>query len=246
MAFQTADQMYRSYMTTGERVLDDLLGGGLEAGIVHLFYGSSSLNDDLLRMAVVAQLDRQHGGLATPVIVLDSINMIDILRLADISSEFDLEPEDVNERIFASRAFNSSQTYDLVMNQLDTLLEQVPAKVLILPGLADIYLHDNATGEGMQQVSHMAYRVMTTTTRKGLTTVVSAASSTRNPNLPSGGRSLAGCAQIHVLVRDTPMRKTYTLAKHPGRPVRTVSVGKSRQMFGTTPPLDWFFPDLGK
>lgn len=53
--FQTADKLTeRILFTTGDEILDDLLGGGLELGMWHLFYGDQIIHDNLLRMAVAA------------------------------------------------------------------------------------------------------------------------------------------------------------------------------------------------
>ena len=37
------------------------------------------------------------------------------------------------DNIFISGAFNHSQTYDLIVNQLDDLFRQVPARKLVIP-----------------------------------------------------------------------------------------------------------------
>ncbi|MHA2359502.1 MAG: hypothetical protein ACXAB5_04470, partial [Candidatus Thorarchaeota archaeon] len=112
---------------SGIVAIDSLLEGGLESDLVHLFYGDKVLHEDFLRFAVKAQTSKKKGGLESPTIIIDSANMIKIEKLTDLSFELGLEPEDVMDNIYISRAFNSSQTYDLIMNQMENFLDTVPA-----------------------------------------------------------------------------------------------------------------------
>ncbi|MFW9804147.1 MAG: hypothetical protein ACFFFC_15915 [Candidatus Thorarchaeota archaeon] len=51
--FRTADELTeRTLLTTGDETLDTLLGGGLELGICHLFYG------DLVRHSIVVAANK--------------------------------------------------------------------------------------------------------------------------------------------------------------------------------------------
>ena len=74
--FETADTLDYTISGTGVPTLDKLLGGGYEHGLMHLFYGDSVFQDDLLRAAVWAQVPKKRGGFESPVIVIDSSNMI--------------------------------------------------------------------------------------------------------------------------------------------------------------------------
>ncbi|MHA2143037.1 MAG: hypothetical protein ACXADD_16250, partial [Candidatus Thorarchaeota archaeon] len=134
---------------------------GLELGMCHLFYGDRILHDDLLRMAVAAQIPRAKGGLGSPSIFIDSANMMRVDKIADFAFELELFPEVVSDHIFISCAFNALQTHDLVVNQLEGFFDTVPTRLLFLPGLADIYIREGLTADGMQQITHMAHLLMT-------------------------------------------------------------------------------------
>jgi hypothetical protein len=143
------------------------------------------------------------------------------------------------DKIYISRAFNASQTYDLIMNQLEGFLDMIPAKVLMVTGLPQLYLEEGLKGEGMQEISHMASKISTLTLRRGIFTLVSAPVSTRSQSLPEGGRTLTGSAQVHIKVSESKSRRTYTLAKHPQYPVRRANKTKTVSS-GTTLPLSYF------
>jgi len=240
LGFSTADQVRRSVIPTGIVALDKLLGGGLETGLMYLFYGDRCLNDDLLRIAVQMQLPAERKGVNSPTIIIDSANMIKIDKLTDYSFEFELEPEEVMERIYISRAFNSSQTYALVMEQLPSFFERVSARLLIIAGLPDLYISERMmTGEGLQQLTHMATKLMTLTLNREIVTLVSAPSSQKNRDLPAGGTALSSYAQVHIHVSESKSYIKYTLAKHPQYPIRRTSRVKPSD-FGTTLPLSHF------
>lgn len=237
--FHTADEFTSIKIETGIVALDSLLGGGIESGLVHLFYGERSLHDDFHRIAVKVQTSREQGGIESPTIIIDSANIIRLEKFTQLAYEYNLEPEDVMDRIYISRAFNSSQTYDLIMNQLEGFLDMIPARVLMVTGLPHLYLEEGVKGEGMQEISHMASKISTLTLRRGIFTLVSATASRRSPNHPEGGRTLTGSAQVHIKVSESKSRRTYTLAKHPQYPVRRTNKTKTISS-GNTLPLSYF------
>jgi len=237
--FHTADEFTSIKVESGIVALDSLLGGGLESGLVHLFYGERSLHDDFHRIAVKIQTPREKGGLESPTIIIDSANIIKLEKFNQIADEYSLEPETVMDRIYISRAFNSSQVYDLVMNQLEGFLDMIPARVLMVTGLPQLYLEEGFKGDGMQEISHMASKLASITLRRGIFTLVSAPVSMRSPSFPEGGKTLAGSAQIHVKVTESKSQRTYTLAKHPQYPVRRTNKPKTVSS-GTTLPLSYF------
>ncbi|MFW9869799.1 MAG: hypothetical protein ACFFFO_13855 [Candidatus Thorarchaeota archaeon] len=237
--FHTADEFRSLRAESGVKAIDSLLEGGIESGLVHLFYGDKVLHDDFHRFAVKAQMSKKKGGLESPTIIIDSANMIKIQKLTKLSFEIGLEPEVVMDNIYISRAFNSSQTYDLIMNQMESFLDKVPARVLMVTGLPNLYLEEGFKGEGIQEISHMASKIAAVTLRRSLFTLVSAPASARRPNHPEGGRTLATTGQVHIHVNQSSSRITYTLAKHPQFPVRRTNRMKPEPS-STTLPLSYF------
>ncbi|MCF2136312.1 MAG: hypothetical protein K9W43_03645 [Candidatus Thorarchaeota archaeon] len=237
--FMTADHAIRRTMETGTRPIDSLLEGGLEFGLVHLFYGDRVMYDDLLRLAVHAQLPCEKGGIESSSIIIDSANMIQIDKITNYALEDGLEPEETMDHIFITRAFNSSQVYDIVMQQLEQLFEQVSARLLLVTGLPDLFIAEGATGDMLQQISHMVSKIRAFTMYREIASVITTHASEQDQRLPAGGRALSTNTQVHIHVREYRDRVRYTLAKHPAYPVRhtTRSLGTG---FATTPPLSYF------
>jgi len=241
--FQTADKVQRVMCKTGTPALDTLLEGGYETGLVYLFYGHEHLHRVLLRSVVHAQLPYVKGGFSSPSIMIDSSNMIDTVKLRDISFELCLEPESVMDAIYISRAFNSSQTFDLVINNLEKFMERVPAKMMILSGLVDLFISEGLDSEKARQMAHMAARVSAFTLKHNLVTLISTREPLRYGKQPPVGRALTSSAQVHILVEQTPMRNLYSLTKHPSLRSRTESSTRTGSAFGVTLPLEYFFED---
>ncbi|MHA1768323.1 MAG: hypothetical protein ACTSV3_00520 [Candidatus Thorarchaeota archaeon] len=233
--FFTADMIVRKKIGTGNRSLDSLLGGGFENGLMHLFYGDRCLNDDLMRFAVRSQMPAAEGGSGAPVIIIDNANMIKIETLTDIASELGLDPEETMRHIYVSRAFNASQTYDLVVDQIESFFRRIPARTLIVSGLPDLFIREGLTNEGLRQLSHMAAKLKNFTLQRDLITLTSAPLADSKRNLPAGGKTLASSAQVHVKVEERTSYVMYTLAKHPQHPVRSVMWTHAVPTDGTIP-----------
>ena len=245
MSFQTADKATGpTFLPTGIRPLDSLLDGGLELGLTYLIYGGKTIREKLLQLAVHSQVPSD---LKAPVIMIDSMNMLNVQTLTHYSYEYELQPEDVMDNIFVSRAFNSSQTYDLVMNQLDSFIDRVHAKLLLLPGLADIYYTEGPMdAEKKQHLTHIAHRIMTFSLRHGVATIVTGSSSAKYKRYPAAGNALRHSAQVHIYVEETPQRVIYELTKHPRysfKQEQEVKPGSDRIMAATLP-LSFFIEGL--
>jgi hypothetical protein len=233
--FFTADTIVRRTVPMGIKAVDTLLGGGLEVGLMHLFYGDKCLHDDVLSFAVKAQMPKEQGGLAAPVIMIDSANVIKIEQLTDNAHQLEVDPEVVMDRVYVSRAFNSSQTYDLIMNQLEGFFTRVPARTLIVTGLPSLYMQEGMEGKSLQELSHMASKLKTFTLQRNLVTVVTGPSADGRPQTPAGGKTLASGSQIHIRVDEHQSYVMYTLAKHPQYPVRRSKRTKSVAPHGIIP-----------
>jgi hypothetical protein len=104
--------------------------------------------------------------------MIDSNSVLRTDRLTDIAFELGIEPEAAMHNIFISRVFNHSQTYDLVMTKLDSFFGCIPARLLFLPGFADIYYREGVDAKGKQHLTHMAHGLITFSLKHEITTII--------------------------------------------------------------------------
>ncbi|MHA1423025.1 MAG: hypothetical protein ACTSWA_07920, partial [Candidatus Thorarchaeota archaeon] len=130
--------------------------------------------------------------------------------------------------------------------QLDSFFERVPARLLLLPGLADIYYGEGQVdAESKQHLTHLAHRLMTFTLKHNIVTIISGSSSQRYRYNPAAGHGLKHSTQIHVYVEETKDRLVYNLIKHPQYPLRKEQEDKpNRKMMAATLPLSFFLEGL--
>lgn len=113
--FETAyDVMERrkevGHITTGSEGLDELIAGGIETqSITEVFgefgSGKSQISHEL---AVTVQLPEEKGGLDAECVFIDTENTFRPERIEQIANGFELDIEEVLQKIHIARAFNSS------------------------------------------------------------------------------------------------------------------------------------------
>lgn len=97
-------------ITTGSAALNELIGGGIESqSITEVFgefgSGKSQLSHEL---AVTVQLPLEKGGLDAECVFIDTENTFRPERIEQIANGFELDIEEVLQKIHIARAFNSS------------------------------------------------------------------------------------------------------------------------------------------
>ncbi|MCK9151103.1 DNA repair and recombination protein RadA [Methanobacterium alcaliphilum] len=97
-------------ITTGSTALNELIGGGIETqSITEVFgefgSGKSQLSHEL---AITVQLPFEKGGLEAECVFIDTENTFRPERIEQIANGFELDMEEVLQKIHIARAFNSS------------------------------------------------------------------------------------------------------------------------------------------
>ncbi|MBN1784958.1 MAG: hypothetical protein JW815_04405 [Candidatus Bathyarchaeota archaeon] len=99
-----------------------------------------SVNSLLSSLCVRAQLPYQLGGLETNVLFIDGGNSFRLYEISLVAQACELDPKEVLERIYVSRAFTAYQLTSLVLEQLQNAIEKFDSKLIILSNLAQLYL----------------------------------------------------------------------------------------------------------
>jgi hypothetical protein len=129
----------------------DCLFPGFMLGDFGVFHGSS-VNSLLTPLCVRAQLPFQLGGLETNVLFVDGGNSFRLYDVSSFAQACELDPRQVLERIFVSRAFTAYQLTSLILEQLQSAIEDYDSKVVILSDLAQLYLDRDVHKREAQEV----------------------------------------------------------------------------------------------
>jgi hypothetical protein len=130
----------------------DSLFPGFMLGDFAVLHGSSAVQSLLSSLCVRAQFPYQLGGLKTNVLFVDGGNSFRLYDVSAFAQTCELDPKEVLERIFVSRAFTAYQLTSLVFERLESAIEKYDSEVVILSNLARLYLDSDVPKKEAQEV----------------------------------------------------------------------------------------------
>ncbi len=97
-------------ITTGSSAVDELIGGGIETQAITEVFGEfgSGKSQIAHELSVSVQLPEEKGGLDGECVFIDTENTFRPERIEQISAGFELDVEEVLQKIHIARAYNSS------------------------------------------------------------------------------------------------------------------------------------------
>ena len=125
---------------------------GFMFGDFAVLHGSSAAQSLLPSLCVRAQIPYQLGGLESNVLFVDGGNSFRLYDVSAFAQSCELDPKEVLERIFVSRAFTAYQLTSLVFEQLQSAIERYDSKLVILSNLALLYLDNDVPKKEAQEV----------------------------------------------------------------------------------------------
>jgi hypothetical protein len=131
----------------------DALLPGFALGDVAVLHGSSALALSML-LCVRAQLPPEEGGLGTNVVFVDGGNSFRLYDASLIAQFYGLDPQEVLERIFISRAFTAYQMTHLIFRRLKRAVEEFSAKLVVISDLPRLYLDEDVPEREAEEVFH--------------------------------------------------------------------------------------------
>ncbi len=127
-----------SYITTGSKNLDELLGGkGIQSRAVTEAFGAfgSGKTQLGLTLAVRTQLPVEDGGTNGKCVFIDTEGTFRPNRIKQIAEGLGANPEKVLKNIFVARAFNSDHQILLLDKVSEMIKNGEPIKLLIIDSL---------------------------------------------------------------------------------------------------------------
>jgi len=112
-------------ITTGSKALDELIGGGIETQAITEVFGEFGSGKSQLshELAVTVQLPEDKGGLDAEAVFIDTENTFRPERIEQIANAFELDLEEVLNKIHIARAFNSSHQI-LMAEKVNELIQE--------------------------------------------------------------------------------------------------------------------------
>jgi DNA repair protein RadA len=141
VSFIRADELLRMRknvlrLTTGSKVVDRLVDGGIETQTITEFYGEYGTGKSQIchQLCVNVQLPPERGGLNGSVLYIDTENTFRTERIVSMSKHLGLDPEQVVKNIIYAEAYTSDHQMFL-LNNSDEVIKQNNVKLIIVDSL---------------------------------------------------------------------------------------------------------------
>ena len=123
-------------ITSGSKILDELLGGGFETQSISELFGEfgSSKTQIAHQLCVNVQRSKDLGGLETGAFFIDTENTFRPERIIQMAESNEMDPDTVLDNIHVARAYNSNHQMLLVEKVLE-LSKETPCSLLIVDSL---------------------------------------------------------------------------------------------------------------
>ena len=123
-------------LTSGSKVIDTLLDGGLETQTITEFYGEYGTGKSQIchQLCVNVQLPPERGGLNGAALYVDSENTFRTERIVQMSKHLGLDPVQVAKNIIYAEAYTSDHQMFL-LDHADEVIKENNVKLIIVDSL---------------------------------------------------------------------------------------------------------------
>ncbi|MFQ5837953.1 MAG: DNA repair and recombination protein RadA [Thermoplasmata archaeon] len=125
-----------SKLTTGSKALDALLGGGIETQAITEVFGEFGSGKTQLahQLAVSVTRSEDDGGLDGETVWIDTESTFRPERIVQMATPWELDPEEVLQKIHVARAFNSHHQM-LLVDKANELAQVHPIRLLVVDSM---------------------------------------------------------------------------------------------------------------
>ena len=188
---------------------------GFTLGDFAVLKGSSVLSLASL-LCVKAQLPIQLGGLQNSVIFIDGGNTFSLYQVAQFAQIHSLNPKQVLDSIFISRAFTAYQLTSLITHQLKETIKKYDAKLVIISDIAGFFLDKDIFEYEAQRIFSQVATYLSNFARENKIIIIA----TYPPHLETKRNTslqTQTCTRANVVlsVRKTSYARQFVLEKHP-------------------------------
>ncbi|MDI6654386.1 MAG: DNA repair and recombination protein RadA [Candidatus Hydrothermarchaeota archaeon] len=199
-------------ITTGSKVLNGLLGGGIETQAITEFFGEFGSGKTQLchQLAVNVQLPEEGGGLGKNVVYIDTENTFRPERIIQMSEPLGLEEKITLDNTVVARAYNSDHQV-LAAEKLDGMIKEKNIGLIVVDSLTSHFRSDYA-GRGMladrqQKLNRHMHNLLKLAEMHNLAVVVTNQVMARpdfffgDPTAPIGGHVVGHASTFRIYLR---------------------------------------------
>ncbi len=199
-------------ITTMSNNLDSLLGGGVETQAITEFYGKfgSGKTQICHQLAVTVQLPFEKGGLDGAALYIDTEGTFRPERIRAMAEGVGLDPDEVLNRIYVARAYNSDHQM-LLAEKAKEIVEEKNIKLVVVDSLTSHfraeYVGRGKLAERQQKLNRHIHTLQRLADAYNLAVVVTNQVMAKpdilfgDPTEPVGGHVLAHAATYRVYLR---------------------------------------------
>ena len=147
----------QSFLTTGVKAIDDLLGGGLEPQSIYELAGEfgSGKTQICHQLAVTVQLTPNRGGVDGKAMYIDTEGTFSLQRIYPIAERFEIDVDHVKENILVARPMNVEDLEELVRGELVKYVEE-GVKLIVVDSIIALY---RAEFKGREMLARRQQRI---------------------------------------------------------------------------------------
>lgn len=185
----------------------------------------SSVSSLTSLLCVKSQLPTQLGGLQSNVIFIDGGNTFELYQIARLAQLCHLNPKQVLDNIYISRAFTAYQATSLIMDYLKESIKKYNAKLVIISDIAGYFLDTDILEDEAQRIFSHVTTFLSNFARETQTIVIATypqhANTTRNRSLQALTNAKAN---VVLSLRKTSYCRQFVLEKHPYLPSKVAEL----------------------
>jgi hypothetical protein len=189
---------------------------GFAVGDFAVLYGSPSVLSLSSLLCVRAQLPTQLGGLGSDVVFVDGGNTFRLYQVARLAQLHQLNPREVLERIYISRAFTAYQMTSLIMEKLKETVKRYDAKLVIISDIAGFFLDRDIPDEEARRIFSQVTAYLSTFAKENQLILIATYPPHQDTRRNNFLHTLTcGRANVVISLRQTKYDRELVLEKHP-------------------------------
>jgi hypothetical protein len=189
---------------------------GFAVGDFAVLYGSPSVLSLASLLCVRAQLPNQLGGLGSDVIFVDGGNTFRLYQVARLAQLHQLNPKEVLERIYISRAFTAYQMTSLIMEKLKETVKRHDAKLVVISDITGFFLDRDIPDEEARRIFSQVTAYLSTFAKENQLILIATYPPHQDTRRNNFLHTLTcGRANVVISLRQTKYDRELVLEKHP-------------------------------